>query len=94
MEQTLERAGLISNKSTTTFDSEKPAVTSEIRAGSSVGTTRGFDEVEFRCVGERVVGVSHAPADKGAEGDPAVEREVLSAVKDLWCRFPSYEWSE
>jgi glycine hydroxymethyltransferase len=89
-ERALERAGLTCNKNAIPFDPEKPAVTSGIRLGTSAGTTRGFDEVAFRQVGELILSVIDALADKGPEGDPQVEQEVLSKVRDLCRRFPVY----
>lgn len=89
-ERALERAGLTCNKNAIPFDPEKPAVTSGIRLGTSAGTTRGFDEVAFRQVGELILSVIDALADKGPEGDPQVEQEVLSKVRGLCRRFPVY----
>ena len=90
-EHALERAGLTCNKNAIPFDPEKPAVTSGVRLGTSAGTTRGFGEHEFRRVGELVLRVIDALANKGVEGDPAVEREVLAEVRELCGRFPIYQ---
>ena len=89
-EHALERAGLTCNKNAIPFDPEKPAVTSGVRLGSSAGTTRGFGEAEFRRVGELILNVIDALAEKGAEGDAAVEQDVLAEVKELCRRFPIY----
>ncbi|MFC3725709.1 serine hydroxymethyltransferase [Neoaquamicrobium sediminum] len=89
-EHALERAGLTCNKNAIPFDPEKPAVTSGVRLGTSAGTTRGFGEVEFRRVGELMLKVIDALAEKGAEGDAAIEREVLREVRSLCRRFPIY----
>jgi glycine hydroxymethyltransferase len=86
----LERAGLTCNKNAIPFDPEKPAVTSGVRLGTSAGTTRGFGEAEFRRVGELILTVIDALAEKGAEGDTDVERTVLAEVRDLCQRFPIY----
>jgi glycine hydroxymethyltransferase len=89
-EQALERAGLTCNKNAIPFDPEKPAVTSGVRLGTSAGTTRGFGEAEFRRIGELILTVIDALAEKGAEGDTDVERTVLAEVRDLCRRFPIY----
>ena len=89
-EHALERAGLTCNKNAIPFDPEKPAVTSGVRLGTSAGTTRGFGEDEFRRVGDLVLRVIDALASSGAEGDPAVESEVLTEVQDICRRFPIY----
>src|SRR5687768_795848 len=89
-EKALERAGLTCNKNAIPFDPEKPAVTSGVRLGTSAGTTRGFGEAEFRRIGELILNVIDALAEKGAEGDTDVERTVLAEVRDLCRRFPIY----
>ena len=90
-EHALERAGLTCNKNAIPFDPEKPAVTSGVRLGTSAGTTRGFGEPEFRRVGDLILRVIDALANKGAEGDQAVESEVLAEVQNLCRRFPIYQ---
>jgi glycine hydroxymethyltransferase len=89
-EKALERAGLTCNKNAIPFDPEKPAVTSGVRLGTSAGTTRGFGEAEFRRIGDLILTVIDALAEKGAEGDADVERTVLAEVRDLCRRFPIY----
>src|SRR5918994_3013121 len=89
-EKALERAGLTCNKNAIPFDPEKPAVTSGVRLGTSAGTTRGFGEAEFRRIGELILTVIDALAEKGAEGDTDVEQTVLAEVRDLCRRFPIY----
>jgi glycine hydroxymethyltransferase len=89
-ERALERAGLTCNKNAIPFDPEKPAVTSGIRLGSSVGTTRGFREAEFRKIGELILKVVAALAKVGPEGDPAVEATALEEVRSLCRSFPVY----
>ncbi|HEX7006849.1 MAG TPA: serine hydroxymethyltransferase [Alphaproteobacteria bacterium] len=88
-EASLERAGITCNKNAIPFDPEKPAVTSGIRLGSPVGTTRGFGPAEFRqvarLIGEVLDGLAANPEDNGA-----VERTVRAKVGDLCRRFPVY----
>lgn len=89
-EQALERAGLTCNKNAIPFDPEKPAITSGIRLGTSACTTRGFGEAEFSRVGKLILNVVDALAEKGPEGDPAVEKKVRTEVKEICDRFPIY----
>ena len=90
-ERALERAGLTCNKNAIPFDPEKPFVTSGVRLGTSAGTTRGFGEAEFAKVGELVLRVVDALAASGAEGDAAIEAEVLAEVRKLTEAHPIYE---
>ena len=90
-ERALERAGLTCNKNAIPFDPEKPFVTSGVRLGTSAGTTRGFGEAEFARVGELVLRVVDALAGKGADGDAAVEAEVLAEVRKLTDAHPIYQ---
>jgi hypothetical protein len=46
-----ERAGLTCNKNGIPFDPEKPTITSGIRPGTPVGTSRGFGIKEFEEIG-------------------------------------------
>jgi glycine hydroxymethyltransferase len=89
-ERALERAGLTCNKNAIPFDPEKPFVTSGVRLGTSAGTTRGFGEAEFARVGELVLRVVDALSASGAEGDAAVEAEVLAEVRRLTDAHPVY----
>jgi glycine hydroxymethyltransferase len=88
-EASLERAGITCNKNAIPFDPEKPAVTSGIRLGSPVGTTRGFGPAEFRqlarMIGEVLDGLAAHPEDNGA-----AERAVRAKVGELCRRFPVY----
>ncbi|MBI1341082.1 serine hydroxymethyltransferase [bacterium] len=87
-EKALERAYITCNKNGVPFDPEKPTVTSGVRVGSPAGTTRGFDEAEFRQIGAWMVEVIDALA---AGGDTtAVETKVRDEVKALTAQFPIY----
>jgi glycine hydroxymethyltransferase len=90
-EAALGRAHITCNKNGIPFDPEKPAVTSGIRLGSPAGTSRGFGIAEFRQIGDLIVEVLDALAQKGAEADPVVERNVREKVMRLVGRFPIYQ---
>ena len=89
-EQSLERAAITCNKNAIPFDPEKPTVTSGVRLGSPVGTTRGFGPAEFRQVGEMITevldGLAAHPDDNGA-----AEEAVRAKAVDLCRRFPVYQ---
>jgi glycine hydroxymethyltransferase len=89
-EVALGRAHITCNKNGIPFDPEKPTVTSGIRLGTPAGTSRGFGVAEFRQIGEMLVEVLDALAQKGAEEDAAVEAGVREKVKRLTARFPIY----
>jgi len=85
-EEALERAGITVNKNTIPFDPESPFVTSGIRIGTSVITSRGMKEAEARLIGELILRVLRAPDDQ------AVQAAVLEEVRKLTGRFPVYEF--
>ncbi|SFR04653.1 serine hydroxymethyltransferase [Poseidonocella sedimentorum] len=89
-EQALGRAHITCNKNGVPFDPEKPTVTSGIRLGSPAGTTRGFDEAEFRQIADWIVEVVDGLAANGPEGNGAVEEKVKAEVAELCARFPIY----
>jgi len=88
-EQALERAGFTCNKNGIPFDDEKPTVTSGVRLGTSAGTTRGFGETEFRCIGALILEVLQGLRNK-PEGDAATEQRVRAEVSALCKEFPIY----
>jgi glycine hydroxymethyltransferase len=89
-ERALDRAFITTNKNAIPFDTEKPAITSGVRLGSPAGTTRGFGPAEFKQIGKLIVEVVDAVAQKGEEGDAAVEASVRSRVAELCRAFPIY----
>jgi glycine hydroxymethyltransferase len=89
-EAALGRAHITCNKNGIPFDPEKPTVTSGIRLGTPAGTSRGFGVAEFRQIGEMIVDVLDALAQRGADEDTLVEAGVREKVKRLTARFPIY----
>ena len=87
----LGRARITCNKNGIPFDPEKPTVTSGVRLGTPAGTTRGFAIAEFRQVGDYIVEVLDALAQKGVDEDSLVEASVREKVRRLVSRFPIYE---
>ncbi len=84
-EEALEVAGITTNKNTIPFDPESPFVTSGIRIGASVITSRGMQEAEATRIGEMILRVLQAPEDE------AVHKAVATEVRALTDRFPIYE---
>ncbi len=84
-EEALEAAGITTNKNTIPFDPESPFVTSGIRIGASVITSRGMREPEAELIGEMILQVLHAPEDEG------IQQRVREEVRKLTGRFPVYE---
>ena len=81
---------LTGNKNGIPFDPEKPAVTSGVRLGTPVGTTRGFGIAEFQQIGDLIVEVLDALSHRGAEQDAVTEAAVRQKVKKLVDQFPIY----
>ena len=90
-EKALGRAHITVNKNGIPFDTEKPTITSGIRLGSPAGTTRGFEEPEFRQIADWIVEVVDGLAANGEEGNAATEAGVKAAVLELCGRFPLYQ---
>ncbi len=86
----LGRAHLTCNKNGVPFDPAPPTITSGIRLGTPAGTTRGFEEAEFRTVGQLVLKVLEGVSTRGAAGDPDTEREVREEALALCRAFPVY----
>src|SRR5439155_26015645 len=55
-EERLSEVGLTVNRNTVPFDERPPTVASGIRIGTPAATMRGFDEDDFREVGEIICG--------------------------------------
>ncbi|MCI2399197.1 serine hydroxymethyltransferase [Aliiroseovarius subalbicans] len=89
-EKALGRAHITTNKNGIPFDPEKPMVTSGIRLGTPAGTTRGFDEADFRQIADMIVEVVDGLAANGEEGNGAVEEAVKAKVAALCARYPMY----
>ncbi len=89
-EDALGRANITCNKNGIPFDPEKPTVTSGVRLGSPVGTTRGFGIGEFQAVGRMIIEVLDGLAANGEAGNGAVEAAVKEQAKALCKQFPIY----
>ncbi len=90
-DEALERAGITCNKNGIPNDPLPPVKTSGIRVGSPAGTTRGFGTAEFREIGNMVADVLDGLKAQGEGGDPKVEADVRTRVRELCARFPIYQ---
>lgn len=90
-EKALGRAHITCNKNGIPFDPEKPMVTSGVRLGSPAGTTRGFNETDFRQIADMIVEVVDGLAANGEDGNGAVEAAVKAKVEALCARYPIYD---
>ena len=83
-ETALERAGLTLNKNAVPFDTENPTVTSGVRIGTPVMTTRGMKEPEMAVVAGLIVNVlKHISSD-------TVIQATRKRVMELCEAFPIY----
>jgi glycine hydroxymethyltransferase len=90
VEAALERAGMTCNKNSVPYDPEKPTVTSGVRLGTPAATTRGFDQDDFRQVGEMIIEVLDGLAANGADQNQVIEEQVRKKVEALCAKYPIY----
>jgi glycine hydroxymethyltransferase len=83
-ERCLDRAGVTVNKNSIPFDTRGPVVTSGIRIGTPIVTTRGMGIAEME-----EIGAAMARALDNC-GDAKVEADVRELVRKLCERFPFY----
>ena len=86
--ESLDRAGITSNKNSVPFDDTSPFITSGVRLGSPACTTRGFKEKEFEIVGNLIADVLDSL--KISEDNSNTEKMILLKVKELTANFPVY----
>ena len=83
-EEILGQAGITVNKNMIPFDQRTPMVTSGIRIGTPIVTTRGMREKEMTLIASFIAEVldSHS--------DPAVQKRVAQQAEKLCREFPFY----
>ncbi len=86
--ESLDRAGITSNKNTVPFDNVSPFVTSGIRLGTPACTTRGFKEKEFVIVGNLIADVLNGL--KNFKNNTKIEQGVFNKALELTTKFPIY----
>jgi glycine hydroxymethyltransferase len=80
----LEKAGIICNKNTIPYDTEKPFVGSGIRIGTPAVTTRGLKESEMKEIAHLFGKTLEHPTDE------IMLAKIKGEVKSLMDRFPLY----
>jgi glycine hydroxymethyltransferase len=86
-ESALDIAGITVNKNGIPFDEKPPTVTSGIRIGTPIVTTRGMREPEMALIAGMVADVIHDVKDA------AVLSRVREKAEALALRFPVYQGS-
>ena len=86
--ESLDKAGITSNKNTVPFDDTSPFVTSGLRLGTPACTTRGFGTQEFQIVGNLIADILDGL--KESENNAQIEQQVFTKVMGLTAKFPIY----
>lgn len=83
-EESLEKAGITTNKNMVPFDQRSPFVTSGIRVGTAALTTRGMKKDQMRQIAGMMDRAIKAAEDEAALGT------IRAEVKELTSNFPLY----
>lgn len=83
-EESLELAGITTNKNTVPGEQRSPFVTSGVRLGTAALTTRGMGTTEMQRVGNMIADVLEAP------GNETVAANVRRGVAELTEAYPLY----
>jgi glycine hydroxymethyltransferase len=86
-EERLAKVKLTVNRNTVPFDERPPTVASGVRIGTPAATMRGFDESDFREVGQVIVQALGPSADLGVL---AARSEALCAKRPLYPGFRGF----
>ncbi|UCF87758.1 MAG: serine hydroxymethyltransferase [Nitrospiraceae bacterium] len=84
-ETLLDRAGITVNKNSIPYDDKSAAVTSGIRIGTPIVTSRKMKEPEMLLIAELITNVLNNP------GSTRIIKQVRGKVKILCQKFPVYE---
>jgi glycine hydroxymethyltransferase len=84
-EEALDRAGITVNKNSIPYDDKPATVTSGIRLGTPIVTSRKMKEPEMVIVADLISKVLNDP------GDEETIREVRKKVRELCKKYPVYE---
>ena len=86
-EYALERAGITVNKNSIPFETLSPSITSGIRIGTPVITTRGMEEPNMQTIAKFIIDVLRNPKDE------TLAQRTKAQVRELCEAFPLYESS-
>ena len=81
-QESLDRAGITTNKNLIPYDPEKPLVTSGIRLGTPAVTTRGMKEAEMEQIAALITEVLEKPDNAN------VQASVKEKVRAITAKFP------
>ncbi len=79
----LEEVNITCNKNSIPGDKQKPAYCSGIRLGSPAMTTRGFDEKDFRLVGDLIGEILTHPGDEKVKAEVKAKVHLLTSAHPL-----------
>ena len=85
-EESLEAAGITTNKNMVPFDERSPFVTSGLRIGTPALTTRGMKEEQMKLIADLMNKVISNSDDK------TIKKEVRISVGELCEEFPLYDY--
>ncbi len=83
-ERVLDEVGLTVNKNTIPNETRSPFVTSGIRVGTAAGTTRGFDEADFKKIGQLIAKTVFNIEDETVLAEVRAEVDALIAAHPLY----------
>jgi len=84
-EEALDKAGITVNKNAIPYDTQPATITSGIRIGTPIVTSRGMKEPEMVTIAELIVKVLNSPDDRN------VIQRVRDKVRALCRKFPVYK---
>ncbi len=87
-EKALGKAGITVNKNTIPFETQSPFVTSGIRIGTPVLTSRGMGKTEMKIIADLIVRIL-----KNSRDDTVI-KQVWKTVRELCDAFPIYQDKE
>ncbi len=87
-ESVLDISGITVNKNSIPYDSKSATVTSGVRIGTPVVTSRGMKEPEMVKIADLISGVLNNPKDS------AVIERVRTKIKRLCKKFPVYDYED
>lgn len=85
-EESLEAAGITTNKNMVPYDERSPFVTSGIRIGTPALTTRGMKEDEMKTIADFINKVISNPDDKN------IRKEIKITIGEMCEQFPIYDY--
>jgi len=89
-EKILEEVGIACNKNAIPYDPNPPKITSGLRFGTPAATSRGFNNEDFRIVGNMIGDVLDALLEND-EKQQMVSKKIRESVISLCSKYPIYK---